>query len=682
MSTAAPSAGCRRPAQADRAALAFVSAPAPVSGLALTSALAFCSALAACAATAAIVLFALSAMLAPATASASTLIVHTLKLGTPGHGFGLTGVTAAEKMGLAVTGSSSDRTLTLDPRVLSSTTLRWSVSGGTGSVQWLGKGSKLVCAGGQVEELDASGSSIWSYPNDGSYPSLVAPCWAREFTASDDDTWVLVADPGAGRVVAVDLTTPGKTWQYSGAGAYRLSEPVCARYVPAGTGGQPTVLIADDDSAAPKVLEVAWADGSVVWHYGGTPGTGDGQLMGPTDAERESDGSTLIADAGADRAIRVSDDAVLWQYGVSGSAGSDAGYLDNPMGASMEAGGKTIIADTGNDRVLVVSNRDYLKSGGTTHGFTAASIVWRSPKGAGGHLDQPRLAERVTGRAGPSDTADVVTGAFLVCDQSGQHVGLVGNTSGARVMSKTFYLAGGGSQAHLLSLRVRAGTPGHTSVSVHYVSSDGISRSVTGAGSYSLRGVVTATISFDFVFSSADRSVAPSLKDVELTYTNGETKASSSGNGGATHGNGTASGAGTGTGSGVGGSGSGSGVGAGQGTSTDLGGGGTAATSGKSSASRGASLTMPTTPQPAAASGTGAGAVTGTLVNVGDLSGGARGGGGGSPPPRTSRAAAYLGVSLVALLLAALLPAPGLLASRRMARLRSVDHADELEGWG
>jgi hypothetical protein len=626
-------------------------------------------------------------MLVPATASASALIVHTLALGTPGHGFGLTGATAAQNMGLDIAGSGSDQTLTLDPRVFSPVTVPWSVAGGTGSVQWLGDGSKLVCAGGQVAVLNASGKTVWSYAG-GDYPSLVTPCWAQQFTAADNDTWVLVADSGAGRVVAVDRTNPNNTWQYSGTGAYRLSEPMCAKYVSAGTGGQPTVLIADQDAAAPKVLEVGWSGGSVVWHYGGTPGTGDGQLMGPTDVERESDGSTLIADAQADRVIRVSGDALVWQYGVSGSASSAAGYLDDPMGASIEAGGKTIIADTGNDRVLVVRNSDYSEGEGTTHGFTAASIVWRSPKSAAGPdpLDHPRLAERVIGRGGPTDKADVVTGALVVCDQSGQDLGLVGNTSGARVVSRTFDLAGGGSQAHLLSVRVRASTPSHTSVSVYYCPGSGIwSADAIGAGrSHSLRGVVTTTIKFDFVLASTDRGAAPSLNDVVLTYTNGQTKASGSGNGGATHGIGTAAGAGSGTGSGVGGSGNGSGVGAGQGTSSDLGGSGTAATSGKSSASRGASLAVPTTPQPVVspAAGTASGAITGTLVNVGELSGGARGGGGGSPPPRTSRAAALVGVSLTVLLLAALLSAPGLIVSRRMARLRSTYHPNELEGWG
>ena len=52
------------------------------------------------------------------------------------------------------------------------------------------------------------------------------------------------------------------------------------------------MLIADADPAAPKVVEVGLASGSVEWEYGGTPGTGADQLMGPTDVERESDGST------------------------------------------------------------------------------------------------------------------------------------------------------------------------------------------------------------------------------------------------------------------------------------------------------------------------------------------------------------------------------------------------------
>ena len=493
------------------------------------------------------------AALAPAAAGAATTV--TLALGTPGHGFGLTGVPDAENMGLHIAAQSAsggaDLSLTLNPRAIWSRTAPWWVApGSTGSVQWLGGGSTLVCAGGRVSELDADGDVVWSYTSADD-ASLDTPCWAREFTMGSD-TYVLIADSGARRVFAVDRSNPDKptVWQYgsgaAGTGVDRLSDPVCAEYLPAGTGGRPTVLIADADSTAPRVLEVRWGDytkgaanggftaSSVVWQYGGAAGMGEGQLIWPTDVERESDGSTLIADAGADRVIRVSGNgALVWQYGVSGEAGAAAGYLDEPMGASVEPNGNTVVADTGNGRVIVVRSADYSQDGGATHGFTAASILWQWAAGAGDALGQPRLAERVTGYDGPGRTADKISGALLVCDRSGQDYALLGNTGGARVDSRTFHLTTGGSQAHLLSLRVRASVPSHTSVTVYYFFSDGYQHEVKRPGTVSLRGAVSPTIWFDFVLTSSDLAVAPSLKDVVLTYTIGQTKASGSGNGGA-----------------------------------------------------------------------------------------------------------------------------------------------------
>ncbi len=642
------------------------------------------------------------AALAPAAAGAAT--TATLALGTPGHGFGLTGVPDAENMGLHIATQSAsggaNLTLTLNPRAIWSRTAPWWVApGSTGSVQWLGGGSTLVCAGGRVAELDADGDVVWSYTRADD-ASLDTPCWAAEF-ARGSDTYVLIADSGARRVFAVDRSNPDKptVWQYgsgaAGTGVDRLSDPVCAEYLPAGTGDRPTVLIADADSTAPRVLEVRWGDytkgaanggftaSSVVWQYGGAAGLGEGQLIWPTDVERESDGSTLIADPGADRVVRVSGNgALVWQYGVSGEAGAAAGYLDEPMGASVEPNGNTIVADTGNGRVIVARSADYSQDGGATHGFTAGSVLWQWAAGAGDALGQPRLAERVTGYDGPGRTADKISGALLVCDRSGQDYALLGNTGGARVDSRTFHLTTGGSQAHLLSLRVRASVPRHTSVTVYYFFSDGYQHEVKRPGTVSLRGAVSSTIWFDFVLTSSNLAVAPSLKDVVLTYTTGQTKASGSGNGGASGGSGSASGSGGGAGTGVGGSGNGSGVGAGQGTSTDLGGSGTAASSGSSSGG-GATLTVPGTPQPVASSAAGetAGTITGIPVNVGSLSGGAQGGGGGSPPPPSSRAAVQLWATAAAALLACLLAVPPVLVHRRLRRLGAFEHSEELGGW-
>ncbi len=348
--------------------------------------------------------------LAPASASAGATTA-TLALGTPGHDFYLTGLSEPRSRGLKVSGGS-DKTLTLGRGILWSLTAG-QAGGGLGSVQWLPDGTELVCSDGQVEILDSGGGSVWAYqPAGGS--GVEAPCWAWQFARSaDGHRIVIIADSGAGRVFAVDRdNADAVVWSYSGTGADALSDPVCAEYVESGTGGAgPTVLIADDAASAPKVLEVSWTDpGDVVWRYGGAPGTGDGQLLGPTDVERESDGSTLIADSRADRVIRVAGGgtAPSWQYGVSGVAGAGGGYLNGPLGAGVESNGDVLIADTGNHQVIEVNSQ--------------GGVVWSSSGlGSAGALAAPRLAERATGAPPASVGSDRIDGALLVCDTGAQH---------------------------------------------------------------------------------------------------------------------------------------------------------------------------------------------------------------------------------------------------------------------
>ncbi len=623
---------------------------------------------------AAVAVLALGAALASASAGASANTA-TLALGTPGHAFYLTGLSQRRSSGLQVSGGT-DKTLTLGRRIL------WSratgaAGGGLGSAQWLSDGTELVCCGGQVKILSAGVTPVWSYAGGAGDPVLQTPSWTWQFTrGSDGHRIVIIADSGAGRVFAVDRdNADALLWSYTGTGADALSDPVCAEYVANGTGDSgPAVLIADEAASAPKVLEVNWADPSdVVWRYGGTPGTGADQLEGPTDVERESDGSTLITDLRADRVIKVvsGGTAPSWQYGVSGVAGAGGGYLNGPLGAGIESNGDVLIADTGNGRVIEV-NADH-------------DVVWSSSGlGSAGSLAAPRLAERASGAPPAGVATDRIDGALLVCDTSAQYVALIGNSGGAQADTKTFRLASGATQAHLVTLRVRASTLNGTSVTVHYYLADGHRREFRRPGSYSVRGAVTSTIRFDFVLNAprkTDLWLAPSLNDVVLTYTTGQTKSTGSGNGGATGGNGTASGTGTGTGTGVGGAGSGTGVGAGQGTSIDLGGSGTAGTSGSTSNTSGADLVVPSEQQVATSGGATAGAISGVPVSIGQVSGGALGGGGGSPPPPVSHTAARLRVAAAVLLLAALLICPSIVVRRRMRRLRAWEHRDELEGW-
>ena len=394
------------------------------------------------------------------------------------------------------------------------------------------------------------------------------------------------------------------------------------------------------------------------------------RCRGPTDAFRESDGSTLIADAAADRVIRVVADSqhVSWQYP---EAGSGDGLLNDPMGVGVEQG-DVMIADTGDHRVIEVDEGDAVV-------WSSASVETSAPA-----LDDPRLADRVSGS--PADdvlgSPETVDGALLVCDQGARNLALIGDPGGAQAVTRTFTVTRSGQQAHLIRLTLHASTPRPTGASMYSTPSSGqTSDESYGVGAHWGRGVITTKISFFITLTTTDLWLTPMVKDIVLTYTIGATKAKTSGNGGATVGNGTASGTGTGAGSGVGGSGNGSGVGAGQGTSPDLGGSGTAGTPG-STAKSGANVVVPAGAQVATTGGAAAeGTITGVPLNVGNLSGGALGGGGGSPPPHVSNLAADLRVAGAAAFVGCLLICPPLVAQRRLRRLTGHEPTDVVDAW-
>jgi hypothetical protein len=587
----------------------------------------------------------------------------TFTLGTSAHPFRgvITNLSQANAQGLEITGAS-DQSLTLKRLTLWTAGDGTPASGGWGSVEWLSNGSRLVCSGGLVRELTQDGTTDWSYPSGG---AAASPTWAWEF-AQGGHTYVLICDALSGSVFAVDRSSGAVVWSCP-----HVSDPVCAKYVEQSG----TVLIADDDPAAPEVLEFAFQPGSEpqqpVWTYGGTSGTGDDQLMGPTDVCREPDGSTLIADATGDRVVRVAPDSqsVSWQYPA---AGSSDGILSDPMGVGLEHD-DVMIADTGHGRVIEVDPDDDAVL------WSSASLTTSAPA-----LAAPRVAERATGLSpdGLRGGSSTVTGALLVCDVGAQNLALIGDI-GAQADTRWCDLTSGGTQAHLTRVRLDASTPStDTSVGLYYAASDGLQRGPLGRGVTSVRGLSTTRIKFVLTLTSGDLWLAPTVKDIVLTYSTGETKAKTSGNGGATGGTGTASGTGSGTGSGVGGSGSGSGVGAGQGTSADLGGSGTAGSAGSTTQSGGANLVVPAGAQVATAgSGAAEGTITGVPVNVGSLSGGALGGGGGSPPPRVSDLATDLGVAGAAAFVGCLLVCPSFVVRRRLRRLTAHEPEDDAGVW-
>ena len=104
------------------------------------------------------------------------------------------------------------------------------------------------------------------------------------------------------------------------------------------------------------VTEVTPA-GAIVWQYGtGTQGSGPGELNCPHAVKRLSSGNTLIADYNNHHVIEVnSSGATVWQYGT-GTPGSGTNQLNFPTDAERLSGGNTLIADRSNNRVIEVDN--------------------------------------------------------------------------------------------------------------------------------------------------------------------------------------------------------------------------------------------------------------------------------------------------------------------------------------
>ncbi|MCK4732722.1 MAG: hypothetical protein KAT65_09730, partial [Methanophagales archaeon] len=115
----------------------------------------------------------------------------------------------------------------------------------------------------------------------------------------------------------------------------------------------------------------------IVWQYGtGTAGLEPGQLDCPIDAERLSSGNTLIVDYNNHRVIEVdSDKNIVWQYGTTGAWGNGTNQLHYPTDAEHLSNGNTLITDRQNNRVIEVKTSDYNPTE-PNNGFTAQCIVW------------------------------------------------------------------------------------------------------------------------------------------------------------------------------------------------------------------------------------------------------------------------------------------------------------------
>jgi hypothetical protein len=149
-----------------------------------------------------------------------------------------------------------------------------------------------------------------------------------------------------------------------------------------------------------RAIEVNPATKDIVWSFGSGDPTlcnpGPGAIIGLNDAERLSDGLTLLAGTGipagvssflpngcVDNRVIVVDRAgtIVWQYGQAGVTGSGPNELNVPVFAIQLPNHNIMIVDQGNNRVIEVDRH-------------TMAVVWSyGPTSGPGALNNPNSAE-------------------------------------------------------------------------------------------------------------------------------------------------------------------------------------------------------------------------------------------------------------------------------------------------
>ena len=124
-------------------------------------------------------------------------------------------------------------------------------------------------------------------------------------------------------------------------------------------------------------------DGNIVWQYGqfGVTGFGANQLNTPVQNTFLPNGNVLITDQGNQRIIevRMSDNAIVWQYGQNGVAGIGKNQLNNPNAAELLDNGHILISDENNNRAIEVTHTtpSHIVATFTAHG-TVSGVAFAS----------------------------------------------------------------------------------------------------------------------------------------------------------------------------------------------------------------------------------------------------------------------------------------------------------------
>jgi outer membrane protein assembly factor BamB len=165
-----------------------------------------------------------------------------------------------------------------------------------------------------------------------------------------------------------------------------------------------------------RVIEVDPSTSQIVWSFGSGNASlcnpGPGAIIGPNDAERLSDGLTLLSGTGippgaspampngcVDNRVIIVDQSgrILWKYGQAGVMGSGFNQLNVPAFAIQLPNHDILIVDQGNNRIIEVN---LLKQ-----------IVWSyGPTSGPGALNSPNSAELLT------------NGHILIADENNNRV--------------------------------------------------------------------------------------------------------------------------------------------------------------------------------------------------------------------------------------------------------------------
>ena len=223
----------------------------------------------------------------------------------------------------------------------------------------------------RVIEIDPAGNIVWQFgngPHDASANAIAGTNDAERIPGGLTLISGTGVPPGTttscktgcvdNRVLLVDQGD-NIVWQYgqfgvSGFGPNQLNVPVQNTYLPVGLTGTPSVLITDQSNE--RIIEVRISDHAIIWQYGQNAVTGIGrnQLNNPNAAELLNNGNILISDENNNRAIEVTHTTPSRIVATFTNHGTTSGVAF----ASRLSNGNTLITDSNNARIVEVDKHD------------------------------------------------------------------------------------------------------------------------------------------------------------------------------------------------------------------------------------------------------------------------------------------------------------------------------------